>query len=370
MYSNKEQILIVTSEFPPQPGGIGNHAHHLALHLHLNGYKVTVISDCRSKTGLEEAAFDDNLAFQVVRIPVTNPRLFMYLKRLWFLWQQAKQHEVVIASGKFSLWSVGLLWLFQSKKCLAVIHGTEVNLKNAFFKWFTSESLRRFDRVIAVSNFTKQLVSHLPLKHMTVIPNGIDTAKWLDLSAIESVPLKGAPKLITVGRVSERKGQWQVIRHLPTLLTQYPELHYHCLGLANDLDACLQDVQKLGVEDHVTFHGAVSHNRLKALLKASDIFVMLSSESKTGDVEGFGIAILEANALGVPAIGATGSGIEDAILDGKSGILIRGNNTSAFLNAVETILNHKAEFSKQASIWADQHRWEEIIHQYVSVIQR
>ncbi|HAI19011.1 MAG TPA: hypothetical protein DCM10_13880 [Xanthomarina gelatinilytica] len=40
----KKNILIVTSEFPPQPGGIGTHAYYLALHLVKNGYGVTVIS--------------------------------------------------------------------------------------------------------------------------------------------------------------------------------------------------------------------------------------------------------------------------------------------------------------------------------------
>ena len=135
------------------------------------------------------------------------------------------------------------------------------------------------------------------------------------------------------------------------------------------MEICIQKANILGVQKHITFHGKVSQEDLLKLVGSSDIFVMLSGETKTGDVEGFGIAIIEANAIGVPAIGAMGSGLEDAIFNKKSGLLIKVNDTNAFLNAVETILNNKQTFSKQASIWADKHRWEHIVKQYIDLIR-
>jgi phosphatidylinositol alpha-1,6-mannosyltransferase len=92
---------------------------------------------------------------------------------------------------------------------------------------------------------------------------------------------------------------------------------------------------------------------------------MLSSPTATGDVEGFGIAILEANALGVPAIGAMGCGIEDAIANYKSGILVSPYDTSAFLDALQVILNQHEAYSQQAKAWAKSHHWELIIKQYI-----
>ena len=65
MTSKKKQVLIVTSEFPPQPGGIGNHAHNLALHLYKHDYSITVISDSRSNLGADEAHFDKTLPFVI-----------------------------------------------------------------------------------------------------------------------------------------------------------------------------------------------------------------------------------------------------------------------------------------------------------------
>ncbi|TXG38878.1 glycosyltransferase family 4 protein [Seonamhaeicola maritimus] len=368
MDSNKQQILIVTSEFPPQPGGIGNHAYNLANQLKAHHFGVTVIADARSSSGDEERIFDEALSFNVSRVWVSKLRIIMYVKRLMLLNKALKRHQVVFASGKFSLWSVALFSLFYRRKYFAVVHGTEVNFKSLILKAAINGALWRLKTIIAVSGYTKSLLKGPFHKKTMIIPNGYDATKWNKTNSSE-LKIKGSPKLITVGNVTERKGQIHVIRHLPRLIKKYPEVHYHCVGIPTEMESCIQEANILGVQKHITFHGKVSQEDLLKLVGSSDIFVMLSGETKTGDVEGFGIAIIEANALGVPAIGAMGSGIEDAILSKKSGLLIKGNDTKAFLNAVETILNNKQTFSKQASIWADKHRWEHIVKQYIDLIR-
>src|SRR6202008_4276013 len=109
------------------------------------------------------------------------------------------------------------------------------------------------------------------------------------------------------------KGQHNVTAALPGLIKKYPGIHYHIVGLKADEDAILKLAQELQVIDHITIHGKLNNDELKAAYKAADIFIMLSEQSASGDVEGFGIAILEANIMGVPAIGSKNSGIEDAI---------------------------------------------------------
>jgi phosphatidylinositol alpha-1,6-mannosyltransferase len=103
-----------------------------------------------------------------------------------------------------------------------------------------------------------------------------------------------------------------------------------------------------------------SRQELFRAFASADLFVMLSENQKNGDLEGFGIAILEANAFGLPAIGASGCGIEDAISP-ESGILIDGNDASAMVHAMERILENKQAFSKGARHWAEQHNWAELI---------
>ena len=365
MNTKKPNILIVTSEFPPQPGGIGNHSYNLALHLSNSGHEVRVIADQRSNEGIEELNFDATLPFKVIRIKLNKTRTIMYIKRILKTFKYMKKTSNCIATGKFSLWNVAFCRLFFNRKTIAVVHGTEVNFKSTILRKSINLSLKHFDVIVAVSNYTKSLVSHIK-KHTVVIPNGITTSEWLNSN--EKIKLKGNPVITTVGRVSSRKGQLNVIKQLPELLKTFPELHYHCIGIPSEADSFLAVAKSLNVDAHITFHGSVNVVTLKQSLEATDIFVMLSSESITGDVEGFGIAILEANAMGIPAIGAKGCGIEDAINSGNSGVLINLNNTNEFIEGMTQILQDKSKFKSEALNWAQIHDWSHVIKHYEDLL--
>lgn len=363
----RKHILLVTSEFPPQPGGIGNHAYNLAKYLQKNNFYVEVIADQRSILGDEEETFDSLLKFKVCRVANRKFRLFMYFKRITLLFNRIKSSEVVIASGKFSLWIVAFASLFYKRKYIAVIHGSEVNFTKKELKKSVNISLKRFSKLIAVSNYTKDLVAHIH-NNIVVIPNGIDPER-LKNSSTNKKEIKGQPKLITVGNVTDRKGQLNVIKQLPELLKTYPDLQYHCVGLPTQKDEFLKIAKTLNINEHITFHDRVSDKELHAFLISSDIFVMLSSPTKTGDVEGFGIALIEANYVGLPCIGARGCGIEDAIDDYKSGRLIAYNNIDEFKVAIDDILSNYNAYKENAKDWALQHTWGIIIKQYIKELE-
>jgi phosphatidylinositol alpha-1,6-mannosyltransferase len=366
MIRSKLNIVIATSEFPPQPGGIGNHAFNLALHLNRQGHHVSVIADQRSETGAEEKNFDASLPFQVDRVKLYNLRFIMYFKRIILTFRGLRNATHCIATGKFSLWNVAFCGCFFNRKTIAVVHGSEVNFKSTLLRKSIDFSLKRFDEIVAVSNYTKKLITHLN-KDIVVIPNGITISEWKN--SRDKIELKGQPVLTTVGRVSSRKGQLNVIKKLPVLIKQFPELHYHCVGIPTEADGFMNVAQSLNVDTHVTFHGSVGATKLKQILDATTIFVMLSTETVTGDVEGFGIAILEANAMGTPAIGATDCGIEDAINPGKSGLLIAVDDTVAFIDGITEILQHRTAFKKEASEWAKRHDWSHVIKHYITLLK-
>lgn len=365
--SGNKHIVIVTSEFPPLPGGIGNHAYHLALYLSKKHFDVTVIADQRSEEIINEIDFDKNLPFLVKRIKLKKLRFQMYLARINTTYQAIKRANLVIATGKFSLWSVAYCTFFINRPTLAIIHGSEVNFQSFGLRMAVNLALKKFAEIVAVSNYTRSLVSNLE-KEIKVIPNGIKSNLWEPVKNEELKKIEGYPVLTTVGRVSVRKGQLEVIKLLPDLKSKYPEIHYHCIGIPSEADNFMAIAKTLGVDSNITFHGMVSHEYLKAVLQATDVFVMLSTESKKGDVEGFGIAILEANAMGVPAIGSKGCGIEDAIDDGITGFLIEQSDSMAFSNAINQIIDNRKLMSEQAIKWAYNHSWESIINDYIKLI--
>ena len=96
---------------------------------------------------------------------------------------------------------------------------------------------------------------------------------------------------------------------------------------------------------------------------------MLSEQTKLGDVEGFGIALLEANYKGLPTIGSNNCGIEDAIDNYKSGIVIDPTNLEDFKMALFEILKNKKTYVENAHKWALEHTWEKCIDNYLKVLK-
>src|SRR5690554_8006520 len=86
----------------------------------------------------------------------------------------SKTADIVLASGKFSLWTGGLLRRIRKIPLVAILHGTEMQLPNIFLRKLTDASLKYFDTVVAVSQHTKSLTDHLALKNVYVIPNGFE----------------------------------------------------------------------------------------------------------------------------------------------------------------------------------------------------
>ena len=369
----KGAILLVTSEFPPLPGGIGNHALNLARELQAAGYVVVVHTESRAEDGTLEKNFDQNSGLRVLRVrrhrffPVTIwRRLILYKIGIRSL---PKKRTTVIASGKFSLWLAGISSLFFIRTYVAVLHGVDVNLRHAWLNRFTYWCLRRFDLLIAVSNFTREvMLSHDSKLRIAVINNGFSPP--FDLAGLPSPPpILGNPSLVTVGNVSYRKGQHNVIRALPLLASRFPEIHYHIVGIPTRQAELEKLAEDLDVAGRVTFYGAVSDEELGRILQGSKVFCMLSDRDAQGDFEGFGIAILEANYLGIPAIGAGNSGIADAIKAGLNGQLVDPHDAGSILEGLTNILEDYPSYSRQARQWAEQFRWSEVIRHYLALIK-
>jgi len=133
---NLGKILIVTSEFPPQPGGMGNHAFNLADQLKRKNFDVTVITDYRSRNKSIENNFDKDLNFKTIRITRYSLIFITYFRRLIEYRKYLKQEKpaIIIASGKFPMWLVAFWKTKIELKKVAVIHGSEVNMKLSWQK--------------------------------------------------------------------------------------------------------------------------------------------------------------------------------------------------------------------------------------------
>jgi len=367
-----KSVLILVWEFPPGPGGIGQHAYSVAEALHRQNFRVTILTTSDYGTPIEIKSFDvQHTHLKIVR--VAGSRIEQHINRIQLALRLAIRVKPVhiICSGKGALWLLPLMKVVARKSRLsAFIHGSEVRLPSPIARHFTWCSLRFANRLFCVSDFTKSLLpdSIRNRKEVTILPNGIRLAELPKEMppGLESIESRGHPRLLTVGQLTKRKGQHRVIRALPALLECWPDLHYHMVGLDTDRDRLLNLARELNVAHHITIHGRMeTRENLYRAYCAADIFMMLSENQPDGDVEGFGIAILEANYFGVPAVGAKDCGIEDAIKHGATGFLVDGNDAPAIVHAVDACLTNRSNMQIDMSAWVTQHDWNQLIKRFL-----
>lgn len=363
----KKNILFVTSEFPPGPGGIGNHAFNLTNTLYKSGYCIEVISGSDNNVNNEA---QKSFPYKVFRYPQHNFRIIKFFKKIQFIFNivESKKYDVILLSGLFSL-IIG--YLLKKKtiklKIIAITHGIDINPSNYFLKKVVRKSLNLFDYIVCVSNYTCNKIKGVSTTK-TVIPNGIDLTEFEE-SNPGKVNLKGFPSLLTVGTISQRKGQQNVIKALPDLLEKFPDIHYHCVGHKQDETTIKKIIKNLNMEERVTLHGVVSREKLFEYYNSADVFIMLSEEQKSGDFEGFGIAILEANYFGLPAIGSKNSGIEDAIINASTGFLVDPKSSAEIGEAISIIINKRSKYSSAAIPFAKNHAWDNLIKRYLILLK-
>lgn len=365
-------ILLISTEFPPQPGGIGHHAFNLAKYLNREGLECAVVCESRDKLDYpEECDFDLCLPFEVYRVPRKERLVSRFSQRLKQVIQLSKDSNIIlIASGLWPLFLVGFLKFLRlrNQKAVYIAHAVDVNPSNTLLKKICHFMLSQFNQIVSVSAYTREKLPYYLQSKVSVIPNGFDIERFTVKHKVNR-RLKGYPRLITLGSVTARKGQINIVNALPLILKAYPNAYYHIIGLPVEKEFVLACAQSLGVQDHIHFHGALEDSEMIPYLSQADVFMMLSNHTPDGDFEGFGIAILEAAYLGVPAIGAKGTGIEDAISNGKSGFLIDPHCPEEVEAAVKQILSSSSYFSKQSKDHATSFSWEFIAPQYIDVLK-
>ena len=173
----------------------------------------------------------------------------------------------------------------------------------------------------------------LPARRATVVPCGVDT----DLFRPYAVPRPPRPRLLSIGRLVERKGVGNVIEALAAL----PDVDLVVAGgpdpshLDTDPDVRrLREVaRRMGVAERVEFVGGVGREDVPRLMNESDIVVAVPW------YEPFGIVPVEAMACGRPVVGSAVGGLLDTVLPGRTGELVAPRRPDAIAAALRRLVD-------------------------------
>jgi len=126
------------------------------------------------------------------------------------------------------------------------------------------------------------------------------------------------------------------------------------------------------VADRVHFLGRVDESTLIEAYNACDVFVMTSRHTADGDFEGYGIAVVEAALCGKPAVVSGDSGLEEAVLDGETGLVVPQNDPTATASAIIRLLTDEKLYfrlAEQARLRAlSEQTWDHRVGEYHSIL--
>ncbi len=171
----------------------------------------------------------------------------------------------------------------------------------------------------------------------TLVRNGIEVSRFLQPADPKEVDrfrqawgLKGRPVIGTIARLNAMKGQEFLVRAVPGLLKEFPDLALLLVGEGPEREKLVRLAYELKIQDHLIIAPSVEETRIP--LAAMDLFVYPSLQ------EGFGLAIVEAMAAGVPVVATQSGGPSDIIEPGVSGLLVPPGDTEALGAAVRSLL--------------------------------
>lgn len=347
--------LLLTYDFPPIGGGIARMMGEIAI-----GYPAgELIVSTGSVEGSE--AVDARLPNRIDRLSYPARRL----KTLQGLVLWSRRVTAIIAEDK-----AGFIWCGNIRPAAypakwanqrsgipygVMVYGGDLlalrhNYRESRFKRLAARSLLGSAEVlVAISRWTHDLacdvLRELGLEHRTgrvrVVPLGTDPRRFRP--GLDPAPLArrhGLPRarwLLTVARLVPHKGIDTTIEALALLAPRHQDLHYAIVGEGSYRPSLEALAAEHGVGDRVHFLADVTDPELPLAYALADIYVGVSRLTAR-DVEGFGIALLEASASGKPVVAGRSGGMPEAVREGETGLLVDPDSAGSVAVAVEGLL--------------------------------
>lgn len=269
-------------------------------------------------------------------------------------------------------------WLAAGRPFVVTGHGSYVDLL-PHRRWpagrIYHRALKR-SHLACVSHYTATVARQvLPGVATTVIPNGIDPQRFADLP-LAGVQKQG-PTVLSVGAVKLRKGTLELVRAMATVCQTVPAAQCVIIG---SLDAApgyteqiVAEINALGLANQVHLLGHVPEATLMAWFGAADVFA-LPSMNVGRKFEGYGLAHMEASAAGLPVIGTTDCGTEDAIDDGITGLLVSQSAvTDALPGAIIALLTNPQRAAQMGAAGRERarlHTWANVAHRMIAFYEK
>ncbi|QQE76368.1 glycosyltransferase [Brevibacillus composti] len=199
-----------------------------------------------------------------------------------------------------------------------------------------------------VSDHMKKRLVRLgcPKKKITLIRSGIDLRKF---PMLPQQPVKdGAYRLLSVGRLTEKKGMDTLIKAFARVGRQYPQATLTIVGDGEEKKKLKRMIKKYGLTDRVKLRGALTHKEVQRELAKCHLFVIACKTAKNGNQEGIPNVLMEAMATGRPVISTYHAGIPELVEHEVSGYLVPEKSPGKLARMISRVLANSGEWQRVA----------------------
>ena len=350
------KLLILASDFPPTLGGIQTIISETFKHFERK--RASIIAPYNPSA----ENFDSEYPLKVIRCKFLCPQLYfsngflkIFKKSLLYaitgffpLLRIIKQRKYVIfVCGNIAVTPLAYLM----KKYLGLdyvifVYAMEILClpREWLRRKIVSAMLENAQKIITISDFSIKEICKFGIdkKNIVKIPLGHHIVyKQKNAIRMREVQREKTYKILTIGRLIERKGHDMVLRAISLLNRDRYRLKYKIVGDGPMIAKLKSLCSQLGINEIVEFIGEVPYYETPNYYRECDLFIMPSRYiQERKDVEGFGVVFLEANYFGKPVIGGDSGGIPDAIKDGVTGLLVNPEDPTDIAEKIEKLMKN------------------------------
>lgn len=209
---------------------------------------------------------------------------------------------------------------------------------------------------VTVSESTSKDLASVGFKNVSIVHEG------LDFIPLRSLPTKDArPVIVFSGRLKNAKRPEHLIKAFQIIKTKIPEAELWFLG-----DGPLRKKLERNSSSGIRFFGNLDNFERRELIKQSWVLANPSIR------EGWGLNIVEANALGVPTVAYDVNGLRDSVKNGETGLLARSGDINDLAFQITSILDNSAlreRLSNKALEYSAEFSWERTAKEFMSLMK-
>ncbi|MAC35173.1 MAG: hypothetical protein CME38_16455 [Haliea sp.] len=337
--TSRLKVLVITRNLPPLVGGMERLLHNLVLGV-AEYADVAVIGPNGCRAHLPETVETHECSNKLAGFLSGSTLTALRIVR------KGRFDVVIGGSGLMAPLLFLLKTLFQCRT-LVLVHGLDIIVDHWLYQQLFIPALRRADQVVANSRNTKRLAIEkgVPEERISIIHPGTHIPGQPDEDRkrefLQRYRIPYSRYMLFAGRITRRKGLSPFIRHsLPAILQACPDTGLVVVGdNANDSlnrqgekAEVLAAIDEAGLCDKVMFLGQVDDRDLETAYACAAVHVFPLIEVP-GDVEGFGMVVIEAAAVGTVTVAFDVGGVADA-LELVGGTLIPSGNYTEFTRLI------------------------------------